>query len=34
MQYKKYIKLQRYINGVATEEYKKGALIGIVQADS
>lgn len=34
MQYKKYKKLRKYVNGVATDEYKKGELIGLVQANS
>lgn len=34
MQFKKYVKLRKYVNGVPTDEYKKGNLIAIVQADS
>lgn len=34
MQYKKYVKLRKYVNGVATDEIKKGILIGIVEANS
>ena len=34
MQYKKYLKLRKYVNGVATDEIKKGILIGIVEAKS
>ena len=34
MQFKKYVKLRKYVNGVATDEYKKGNLIAVVQADS
>lgn len=34
MQYKKYKKLRKYVNGTATDEYKKGDLIGTVQANS
>ena len=34
MQFKKYVKLRKYVNGVPTDEYKKGNLIAVVQADS
>lgn len=34
MQFKKYVKLRKYVNGVPTDEYKKGNLIAIVQADN
>lgn len=34
MQYKKYKKLRKYVNGVPTDEYKKGELIAIVQSES
>ena len=34
MQYKKYVKLRKYVNGVATDEIKKCILIGIVEANS
>ena len=34
MQFKKYVKLRKYVNGVSTDEYKKGNLIAIVQADN
>ena len=34
MQYKRYVKLRKYVNGVATDEIKKGILIGIVEANS
>ena len=34
MQYKKYLKLRKYVNGVATDEIKKGILSGIVEANS
>lgn len=33
MQFKKYVKLRKYVNGVPTDEYKKGNLIAVVQAD-
>lgn len=34
MQYKRYVKLRKYVNGEATDEIKKGILIGIVEANS
>ena len=34
MQYKKYVKLRKYVNGVATDEIKKGILIEIITANS
>ena len=34
LQYKKYVKLRKYVNGVATDEIKKGILISIVEANS
>ena len=34
MQIKKYVKLRKYVNGVPTDEYKKGKLIAVVQADN
>ena len=34
MQFKKYVKLRKYVNGVPTDEYKKGNLIAVVQADN
>lgn len=34
MQFKKYVKLRKYVNGEPTDEYKKGNLIAIVQADN
>ena len=34
MQYKKYLKLRKYVNGVATDEIKKGILVGIVEAET
>lgn len=34
MQYKRYVKLRKYVNGVATDEIKKGILIGIVESNS
>lgn len=34
MQYKRYVKLRKYVNGVATDEIKKGILVGIVEAES
>ena len=34
MQFKKYVKLRKYVNGVPTDEYKKGNLIAVVQANS
>ena len=34
MQYKKYLKLRKYVHGVATDEIKKGILVGIVEANS
>ena len=30
MQFKKYVKLRKYVNGVPTDEYKKGNLIAVV----
>lgn len=29
MQYKKYKKLQKFVNGKATDEYKKGEYVGL-----
>ena len=34
MQFKQYVKLRKYVNGVPTDEYKKGNLIAVVQANS
>ena len=34
MQYKKYLKLRKYVNGVATDEIKKGILVSIVESNS
>lgn len=34
MQYKRYVKLRKYVNGVATDEIKKGILIDIVESNS
>ena len=34
MQFKKYVKLSKYVNGVPTNEYKKGNLIAIVESDN
>ena len=34
MQFKNYVKLRIYVNGVPTDEYKKGNLIAVVQADN
>ena len=34
MQFKKYVKLRKYVNGVPTNEYKKGNLIAIVESDN
>ena len=34
MLFKKYVKLRKYVNGVPTDEYKKGNLIAVVQADN
>lgn len=34
MQYKRYVKLRKYVNGVATDEIKKGILVGIVEENS
>lgn len=34
MQYKKFVKLRKYVNGNPTDEYKKGNLIGIVQSNT
>ena len=34
MQYKKYVKLRKYVNGEPTDEIKKGNLIEIINANS
>ena len=34
MQYKKYVKLRKYVNGEPTDEIKKGNLIEIVDASN
>ena len=34
MQYKKYVKLRKYVNGEPTDEIKKGNLIEIITANS
>ena len=34
MQYKKYVKLRKYVNGEPRDEIKKGNLIEIVNADN
>lgn len=34
MQYKRYVKLRKYVNGEATDEIKKGILIDLVEANS
>lgn len=34
MQFKKYIKLRKYVNDEPTDEYKKGELIAIVEVES
>ena len=34
MQYKKYVKLRKYVNGEPTDEIKKGNLIEIITANN
>lgn len=32
--YKRYVKLQKYVNGVPTSEFKKGEFLAIVESQS
>lgn len=34
MQYKRYVKLRKYVNGEPTDEYKKGNLVEIITSDN
>ena len=34
MQYKRYVKLRKYVNGEPTDEYKKGNLVEVITTNT